>query len=480
MAKRATSESIPATIRCHKCGKAREVKMSADGKRPLCPKSWKDIIDGPYAGVWCDGCWDAEFVPRSITIPVVGPVTVGRGKAKPVAAEWKDLRAALKKCWGWSTDVANWATMELMKWDPPRTAAAEKLGPAPTRTNPYLYPGVELIAPGMDSQAKIAVLNTVLHNYKAKRYEVIWLRKAKFPTYGLNKPYPYVVDKDGWKPTKSPKDGRPCILVSLAGEKWTLLLAGGFRNRRKIDGWKRVFSGEAIRREIAIEARTVTASAHRSGTASKAPGGGQAKSQRVMVRISAWFPRKEANQVSDKVMECRTGGAAFLSYRIGSDGAYRHIYADHVRRWRNQDAERNRRFAHDMKREKRWTSRARRAMEGRREKDRAKFRNRMDTWLNEATKIVAEHAYRRKACRVVFDMTDRSFAPGGFPWSKLKKLMECKLGERRIAIEVVGYKDEAGEGENEEATRVPRMQAAGRRGGGNASAGLSARADGPR
>lgn len=442
---------------CSRCSKEQPVKASSHARGYNLPRSWREMESGPYAGIWCPDCWSGAFVPRCLTIPVSGPS----------GATWEELRIALRQCWGWSTAVANWATTELAKADTPRTATVEKLAPSP---KPYLYPGIEAIAPGMDSQAKIAVLNTVTRNYAARRYEVLWRRTASFPAYRY--PYPYAVDKDGWAPVKDPETGRPAVRVRLAGTAYVLRLAGGFRNRRKIDGWKRLFSGEAIRREIAIESKPVTRSDHRSGISSKTPGGGTTRQGRVMVRISAWFPRQEDRRENGsspeapallKVLEVKTASDAFLSYRLGSTGEYRHIHADHVRRWRNQHAERNRRFAHDLKREKRWTRRQRLQMTERQEKDRVKFANRMNTWLHEISKTIAEYAYRRRADRVLFDMTVRSFGGDAFPWFQLKQLVEQKLHERRISIEIVGYRD-GKDNDSDDGPAVPDVRATGRTG----------------
>ncbi len=439
-----TAESPMA--KCSRCGHEQAAKPAKHERGFRLPRSWRDEPDGPYAGLWCPDCWKEQFVARCLTIPVVGPD----------GATWDEFREAIRRCWQWSTDVANWATTELAKADTPRVAGMAKLAAPP---NPYLYPGIEAIAPGMDSQAKIAVLNTVTRNYNARRFDVLWLRKAALPTYRY--PYPYAVDKDGWKAVLSADDERPSVRVRLDGKTWVLKLAGGFRNRRKIEGWKRIYAGEAIRREIAIEAVNVTRSDHRSGIASRSAGGGPRRTQRVMVRISAWFPRKESRNDPDRatrlVMACRTTGDAFLAYQVGPDGPERQINADHVRRWRNQHAERMRRMAHDLKYEKRWSSGQRRQMERRRRDWREKFDNRMDTWLHEVTKIVAEHAYRRRVDAVVLDLTDRSFAGSGFPWFTFKGRLREKLHERRIDIEIVGDgEDDDGDGSGE----VPGMRPA--------------------
>ena len=438
----APAPTATTTVACRKCGKTAEAKVGRKG--PLNPRGWRSIDPreaSPYAGLWCAECWADTFVPRSITIPISGPAD-GSGT-------WEELRAALFRCWDWSTAVANWTTTELARADTPRTADAKKLGPAPKL---YLYPGIETIAPGMDSQAKIAVLNTVQRSYGEKRFDVLWLRTAGFPCYDW--PYPYAMDRDGWRPVLDPKDGRPAIRIRLAGQPWILRLAGGFRNRRKIDGWKRLFAGEAIRRECAILARTVTKSDHRNGVAAKANSGGRRRIERVLVKMSVWMPRKgpDAPPIDEpRVMTVKAGPDAFLAYRIGVTGEARHIHADHIRRMRNQHFARNKRFADDKKHEKRWPKRILRQMEERQEIQCRKFNDRMDTWLHECTKIIAAYAERRKVTHVVIDLRNQSFGGDRFPWFKLKQYLEYKLHERRISLE---YVDDA----NQEKPKLPRVR----------------------
>lgn len=471
MAKRAKPTGTT-TIHCRQCDKEATAKIGQKG--PLCPregkKQWKNLSEKdsqPYAGFWCPGCWAETFVPRSITIPISGP--------SKSSGTWDELRTSLNKCWDWSTTVANWATHELAKWDKPRTALTEKIGPAPTRKEPPLYPGVELVAPGMDSQAKIAVLNTVLLNYNTKRYEAIWLRQAGFPCYDW--PYPYAIDADGWKPIQDKQDGRPAIQTRLAGQPWVLRLSSGFRNRRKIDGWKKVLAGQAIKRECAILAKTVTKSDHRNGTTSKANGGGRRRVERVMVKISAWFPRKEASRApidEPRTMAIETANDSFLNYRIGVTGEWRSIHANHIRRMRNQHFAQNQRFANDKKHEKRWPKRILRQMLERQEDQCRKFNNRMDSWLHETTKIVAEYACRRKVTHVVIDLRNHSFGGDRFPWSKLKSLLEYKLHERRITHEYADDNESSKEAPDVQGVRKPGRK----RTTAQASAGLSHRDNG--
>lgn len=467
-----TSEKsgLTVVIKCGKCGIEAEAKVGKKG--PLNPRGWSNISDKeslPYQGFWCEACWDDTFVPRSITIPIVGP--------SPSSGTWEELRKTLAQCWNWSTAVANWATTELARHDTPRTAAATKIAPMPKL---YLYPGIQDVAPGMDSQAKIAMLNTVQRNYAQKRFQVLWSRDASFPCYDW--PYPYAMDADGWKPVLDPGDNRPSIAIRLAGKHWILRLAGGFRTRRKIDGWKKVFGGQAIKRECAILAKIVTASDHRNGTSTKANSGGRRRIERVMVKISAWFPRKDANRTpidEPRAMMVKTAGDSFLSYRIGDTGLWRSIHADHIRRMRNQHFAVMARFARDKKHEKRWPKRILRQMLERQEDQCRKFNDRMDSWLHEATKIVAEYAYRRKVTHVVIDLRDQSFGGERFPWFKLKSLLEYKLHERRIVHEYVADSEPIAKVDAEEAPAVQGVRKPGRkRPAAPASAKLSRRDDG--
>jgi hypothetical protein len=424
------------TLRCRECSVEAEAKVGRKGA--LCPRGWHNVPEkeaSAHAGFWCADCWKETFVPRSITIPIAGP--------DQSSGSWEDLRKSLRQCWDWSTAVANWLTTELARLDTPRSVEATKLGAAPKF---YEYPHVKDVAPGMDSQAIIAVTNTVKRNYNEKRFDVLWSRTAAFPCYDW--PYPYAIDADGWKPIQDPTDKRPAVRVRLAGQVWILRLAGGLRNRRKIDGWKKVFSGQAIKRECAILAKTVTKSDHRNGTTSKANSGGRRRVERVMIKISAWFPRKEANYApadEPRTMVLKTSGDSFLSYRIGDTGEWRSIHADHIRRMRNQHFARSTRFAQDKKYERRWPKRVLRQMLERQEDQCRKFNDRMNSWLHEVTKIVAEYACRRKITHVVIDLRNRSFGGDRFPWFKLRSLIEYKLHERRIAYEYVDDIESVGE-----------------------------------
>ncbi|HLS33634.1 MAG TPA: hypothetical protein VK039_08590, partial [Brevibacterium sp.] len=127
-------------IRCDRCSRERQARPTKSGE-PRLPGGWKRHQDA----VWCDACWRRSFALRAITLPV----------AVPLGAEWKDLRAALRECWGSATQLANWAVTELAKADVVRTPDLEKLPPMP---RVYLYPGAREILPEMDTGSIVSLL----------------------------------------------------------------------------------------------------------------------------------------------------------------------------------------------------------------------------------------------------------------------------------------------------------------------------------
>jgi hypothetical protein len=422
-------------IKCVNCDATQTAKPSKKGEAKL-PPGWKN-----HGGkILCKNCKNKLFMLRSITIPVSGPV----------GSDWKDLREALKKCWEDSTSLANWTVTELARHDTPRTAEQTKLGAVPSI---YLYPGARKVVPDMSPTSLNSLIRTVQQTYNKKRFDILWLRKASLPAYRY--PVPYPVHNQSWECVKG-IGGEPCIKVSLAGTKFTLKLAGGFRQRRKIEAFWKIYSGLAIPGELAILSQEVTKSAHRNGTISRDSGGGRKTNSRVMIKMVAYFPKEESKKDIDKIMYLKTTGSAFFEYKVGSDGESRYIYADHVRRWERQHAERNRRLAHDMKYEKRWPTEVRKKVNESQEKRSSKYHDRINTFVHESTKMIAEYAKRQHVFKLIYDDSDKRFAKS-FPWFQVKEKLKYKLDERGIDVEFIE------EGEKKDLQVVPEANRKGKR-----------------
>lgn len=422
-------------IKCGNCDATQDAKPSKKGEAKL-PPGWKS-----HGGkIYCKTCKNKMFMLRSITIPVSGPV----------GADWNDLREALKKCWEASTALANWTVTELARHDTPRTPDQVKISKAP---NEYLYPAARKVVPDMTPTSLNSLIRTVQQTYNKKRFDVIWLRKASLPYYRY--PFPYPVHNQAWKCVRG-TGGEPCVELPLAGKKFVLRLAGGFRQRRKIEAFWKIYGGLAIPGELAILGQEVTKSAHRNGTTNREPGGGCKVHSRVMVKLVAYFPKEESKKDVDKVMYCKTTGGAFFEYKVGSDGEPRYLYADHVKRWERQHSERNRRLAHDMKYEKRWPTEVRKKVNESQDKRSSKFHDRINTFVHEATKMIAEYAKRQRVCKVIYDDANKSFSKT-FPWFQVKEKLKYKLDERGIDVVILS---------KEEKEDVPTVPVADKRKGG--------------
>lgn len=374
-----------AAIRCNSCEKEREVKVTTKGL-PRLPRGWKRVQDT----VWCDTCWQENYVLRSIVLPI----------AAPLGADWKDLRAALRQCWSASTQLSNWAVTELAKADVVRTPDMDKLPPMPSV---YLYTGARKILPEMDTASVVSVLQAVERRYRKQRFDIIWRRAASLPSYRYPTPYP--VSNQRWSVRE--EEGHGLILnVPLAGKRWELRLRTANRHRQRA-AVRKLINGEAVAGELSIYER----------------------GDSVMAKMVMWLPRRTAVSNREGTLYVRTAEDAVWEYHINEDD-FRYYYADHVRRWIAAYKKQCARAIHDSYFESRKVS-------AKRKRDlalkRRKHLVRMDSWVHEATAMLAAFADRNRVARVVYDDHITSYA--ALPWSKLRTRLAYKLDE--LGIEFV-------------------------------------------
>ena len=375
------------------------------------PRGWKRHDDR----IWCDECWRKAFVLRAITLPV----------AKPLDVEWPELRERLSTAWRLSTQLANWATSELALADVQRSPGEVKCPPMP---HVYLY-GLwrkrfsEASAWTGATQAVIALLNTVERKYRRTRYEAIWTRSRSVASYRY--PYPFPIDADGWALAWDETAG-PIASLTLPGGRVTVALRRGAEFRRQLGQLRQI----AVQCEAAVYRKRIGG---RSGQVLEDGG----TRHRVMVKLVAWLPRKEATARAgdtETVLVVKTSPDAFVvaeqegrtDWILNEDRLYGWISAHD--RYRH-------RMAENLKFEKRWPKRTRERMLERLEVACDKQRNRLATWNHTAAKLVAELASRRHCSRVEL----RSDGTRGtrlvhFPWHDFAGKLAQKLDERGIAF----------------------------------------------
>lgn len=384
------------------------------------PRGWKRIGKGTDERIWCGECWHRAYVLRAISVPVVRPLGEGVG--------WPELRAALKEAFAASTALANYASTASYAAEQPREPGQKKIGKAPT---PYLYPAAREKFPALPSQSVAGQLQRAQRGYACQRYDVVWTCAASLRSYRY--PQPYSVPNQSWRASYEPagKEGGdkiPCVSVPLPGGRFLLQLRGGREFARQLRDFALIVSGEAVQGEIAIiEQRSH--SSHRNGTAGR-DSGGQRKTNRVMAKMVAWFPRRPATEKSGTLF-ARTDADAFL---IALDLRGERIWsvnADHVRRWSAEHARRLQRWGDDAKAELRPDV----PFASRREAAAMKHRDRIHSFVRESAAQLVGFAARRKYATIRLDDSDHSYLPR-FDWSGFRARLATKCDEAGVSLEL--------------------------------------------
>jgi hypothetical protein len=384
---------------CTSCPTTKETKPTKAGNDRL-PKGWHRLADETL----CADCWAKRYILRAVTFPINGPV--GR--------DWKELRAALASCWADSTGLANWCMTELAKSDVTRIPTDEKMPPMP---RVYLYPEARRRFPSMSPTSLNAIIHAAESRYRKARLSVIWRSEASLPRYRY--PCPYPAHNQAWHAEYGP-DNTPMISVSLAGERWLLRLRGGAQMRRQLKSFAHIVAGRAVQGELALYRVRANFNDHREGQAESSNGAGPKVYYRVMAKLVAWLPRQEAKPLSG-TMKVETGTDHF--WLIDGEPW---LCGDYLRRWCEQHRRFLDRIGLDLKFEKRFPWRSRAQMNAHREQVCAKFRNRINTFIDQATAMLAGKAWRNKIASVKYDGANKGYLEQ-FPWFQLEGKLKTKL-----------------------------------------------------
>lgn len=397
---------------------------------------WKNHKDR----VWCPDCWRRSYMLRAVTFPVAGPV----------GFTWKELRAALSACWANSTAAANWVTSVLYAHDIVRTPTMARLPKYPVELP--LYQDGRKTFPTMDSRSFSAVLRTVQKKYGKQRYQVVWTRAASLANYRY--PVPYPIHNESWTVARKP-GGALLLSVYLDGKRRTLRLRGGWDYRRQLKAVRLLLAGEATQGELALYRAKVSANSNRAGFETRAPGGGVRQTTRVMAKLVMWLPKPTSPREKDGTLFLTTGSSTFWHYHLDDSELVRTLHADHRKRaeeiQRSITAHRNRldRVSDDQKYNRRRSRQSRRWTNERREAWCLKQRHRIETFVHQETKELADIAARCRVARVVYDDTDQSYFES-FPWFDLRMKLEYKLDRFGIELVHVGSSSDSDDDEDED------------------------------
>ena len=342
----------------------------------------------------------SETLVRAIEFPI----------AEPIGMEWKEFRTLMQDCWRRSTTLANWSMSEQVKAERIRRPEDKKLWKRPTLDLYHLafldrkFWGASEWEGG--KQAANAVIRFVQKVWAKRRYNVLWIGSESVPRFRY--PMPFPVHNQGWEPYFD--DGnRPHIRIKLAGDNRTILrLKGGPEFRRQLAGFRQLVEGCKCG-EASIRRR---------------PDG------KIMVKLIGHFPAPEKKEGHYAVL--RTDSEHF--WVVESDRPLKPVNADDIKRQIIAHRKFLQRIADDTKYEKRWPAAKRKNTNKAREDRCIKHRNRIDTWIHQASAMFVGFCQRQGIAEVLYDDECQDFMPS-FPWHQLKTKLAYKLEDAGILMQ---------------------------------------------
>lgn len=362
---------------------------------------------------------------------------------------WKDFMRIMHRCWRESTDLANWASRTLQRLDVVRVPGMASLprwepvdlyalafGRAKERParNPEkpLLPVVQAQYGDESSWAGSRVcaatlLRKVCEKYKRERGKIVWRRERRSPEFLY--PYPFPVHKQAWVSLWSER-GQPVLHLSLGGERVALRLRSGDEFRPALRVFGQIIDGELSQQELSI-CRQATHGHNGHQVQERNPGGGGRMSYRIMIRF-AYAREVLVSDREQRVATCRTGRDPFLTLAIGDLPPFV-LHAPWVRQWIAEHQKFLQDFSDDLKYEKRWPAKKRRALNGYRERRCEKHARRMKSFLQQTAAQIVGHAVRRKVTHLDYDDESRDFV-SPFPWYQLEECLKSKCENEGVVF----------------------------------------------
>ncbi len=377
--------------------------MARSGRGRL-PKGWKILGDDVY----CPTCKTALFAIRAVVLPIAGPVD----------HSWVELRAALHDVWSATTACANWMTTELYARDVRRQPGEVKLARMPRI---YLYPEARALFPALPAQSLPALELELQRQYRAHRHELLWTRSRALASHRY--PYPLPVPSRSWCLTET--GGVWHLSFRLGDARWTVRLRGGPEMRYHSNALRQIATGMAIPGAASLYQRESHRDDHR-------PDGAHPET-RVMVRIPAWFPREIPRDVRG-MLAVRTHADHFL---VAGDEAHPWVLnADQVCRWVMGYDRRRQRLMQDLRAEQRAREQRAAMLEGLATLG-LRFRHRIDSWTDEASRLVVNYAVRQRVAGIHYDDRIQTYVRS-YPWHMLRQRVQQKAHRAGLAFECAG------------------------------------------
>lgn len=439
--------------KCSLCSTEKEVK----GKANL-PRNWRQF----HASCYCDACWKEKYRIVAVTLPV----------AEPIGCDWKELDGTLTHLFDISRKAANIAVTRLASLEvhfPPflekvkakkkgeeeaeeeRLALPNMTGAVPVPADllqdkdpkdhklapsTIAYRAIRKIFPDIDSQTVASLSNEVTAKYIRERFDC-WTRGIRSLSNYRRMPYsiPKVNVSIRWL---SEEQAKPLFTANLGGVKMTMRLSrsDGYKaHKKRIQSW---IDDPALLAQCAIYRVENNGRPHGS---EKAPGGGNEYRSKLMVKIVGWVPKSQpAERVNTITVSFPED--SFLKAVVGLKGKEWRYHNDQLGRLLIAHKKRTQRLSDDQKFERRRKTCDRRPINDYREVLCDKMKRRMDAFIHESTRHLANFARRQRASKVIINGDPKCFSFPSFVWKeKLKyKLSDFGIDFEEAKVETVPNK----------------------------------------
>ena len=258
------------------------------------PRGWKCCGDE----LLCAECLRKAYVFRSVNLTVARIDDLAEGQS---------FFAPFTQAWRLSTDLANWAQLELARRDVVRTPAMTKLPKMPP-FNLYKHFGSnypERSAWNGFTGAASAIFQLVYRAWVGRwRYAVVWRGDSRAARYRW--PYPFIVRRQDYRLAwRDDPGGRlPILSLNLPGGRATLVLAQGQDYARPLRDFDALATGIGERADVKIVGQF---------------SGGKLRG--VGVRIGGLFPRKLVAGVDKELIATVTTEASGCCASISRSGS---------------------------------------------------------------------------------------------------------------------------------------------------------------
>lgn len=369
-------------------------------------------------------------VRRQVRWSVEPGATVVRAFELPLhyadAGAWQLIR----QCWREARRLANWCQTEMLRQDDPeqpkppefdlyaRAFGRERESRGRKNKEKVLparagkFPGGEFFKGAMKSASTI--IENVHANYKRDRPDVLVRNLRSWRNY---RSVPWPVHADMVKRVWLDGNGRPCLALTLPGGDVELRMRNGREFGRQMGHFRdliRRFEAGERAKEVVLREK-------------KCRGGD------VMVKMVAELTALE--KTGSQTLTLISTPESFWVAELDGRQAWV-LNADHVRRTAARHAEHLRaldRLRQDGKAEARLASSRAWQQQTRLDILCEKDRNRLASFIHEASCQLADFARRQRIGEVVYDDHCREFSPK-FPWRQLRDRLKAQLTYRGIVL----------------------------------------------